>query len=225
MNEDARSRRGEDVGGVIVFWRRTAPDALCVALSRQDGGTAGGSPTDASEELVEVVDPCGLPQDLSDAEGASYTMKELGLRNARAQQPRVSEDCGGGAAEAEYGAARISPGACRCMPRYQDDCRCGPRYQDDGGNGDDQDDDEESGGARRGAFGGFGGSQGFVSKNGGGMRRVVDWHAGLMVRGHEGAGGGNTESRIGLGGSSSSDVCQRLAAAIAALASGLEDEN
>ena len=82
-----------------------------------------------------------------------------------------------------------------------------------------------AGGARRGAFGGFGGSQGFVSKNGGGMRRVVDWHADLMVRGQEGAGGGITESRIGLGGSSSSNVSQRRVAAIAALVSGLEDVN
>jgi hypothetical protein len=164
-------------------------------------------------------------------------MKKLGLRDACAQQPRVNEDCGGGPAEADYGAARSSPGACRCVLRYQDDCRCRQRYQGDGGNGDDQDDDEESGGARRGAFGGFGGSQGFVSKNGGGMRRVVDWHAGLMVRrvvdwhaelmvrGQEGAGGGITESRIGLGGSSSSNVSQRRAAAIAALVSGLEDVN
>ena len=219
MNGDAdrASRRGEDVGGVIVFGPRTAPDAL--------GGTAGGTPTDASEKLVEVVDPCGSPQDLCDAEGACYTMKERGLRDACAQQPRVNEDCGGGPAEADYGAARSSPGACRCVLRYQDDCRCRRRYQDDGGNGDDQDDDEESGGARRGAFGGFGGSQGFVSKNGGGMRRVVDWHAGPMVRGQEGAGGGITESRIGLGGSSSSNVSQRRVAAIAALVSGLEDVN
>ena len=113
---------------------RTAPDAL--------GGTAG---TDASEELVEVVDQCGSPQDLCDAEGAYYTMKELGLRVACARQPRVNEDCGGGPAEADYGAARSSPGACRCVPRDLDDCRCGQHYLDDGENGDGQDDDEESG--------------------------------------------------------------------------------
>ena len=118
MNGDAdrASRRGEDVGGVIVFGPRTVPDAL--------GGTAGGTPADASEELVEVVDQCGSPQDLCDAEGACFTMKELGMRDAGAQPPRVNEDRGGGPAEADYGAARSRPDTCRCVPRYQDDCRC-----------------------------------------------------------------------------------------------------
>ena len=92
-NADRASRRGEDVGGVIVFGPRTAPDAL--------GGTAGGTPAGASEELVEVVDQCGSPQDLCDAEGACFTMKELGMRDACAQPPRVHEDCGGGPAEGD----------------------------------------------------------------------------------------------------------------------------